>query len=181
MELKYDNIAISGGVAVGKTTLLANLKPFLLPLGWEFLNVGDIHRQHLKDNVMPEAIKVSDEFDRAIEEKVHEALSTKKNIAMQAWICGFVARDLPKTLRILLVCKDDSLRVDRVANRDNISIDQAKEFIKRREEGNIAKYKRLYGGYHFWDPKYYNLVIDTYAHSQIETVDLALEALGYKK
>lgn len=181
MELKFENITISGGVAVGKSTLENNLKAFLQPLGWKFKSVGDIHREHLKDNVMPEAIKVSDDFDREIEAEVFQLLSTQKHNVVQAWISGFVARELKNTLRILLICKENALRVDRVSNRDNVSIQQAKEFIKKREEGNINKYKRLYGDHNFWDPQYYHLVIDTYAKGRIECVDEVLDALGYKK
>jgi cytidylate kinase len=181
MDLAYDNITISGGIAVGKTTLLKNLMSYLEPLGWKFRSIGDIHRTFLNDNVMPEASKVSDEFDRKIETEVLHILSTEKKQVIQAWISGFVARELINTLRVLLICKENSLRVDRVANRDHISIQEAKNFIKQREEGNLQKYKRLYGDYSFWDPKYYHLVIDTYANSQMECVDLVLNKLGYSK
>lgn len=181
MELRYDNLTISGGPAVGKDTLKDNLKAYLEPLGWKFRNIGDIHRQYLKDNVMPEAVKVTDEFDRKIEDQVEKILRTEKHNVISAWLSGFVARDIPTTLRVLLVCHDNALRVDRIANRDKVTIEEAKQFIKKREEGNIEKYKRLYGDHDFWNPAYYNLVIDTYAYGQIETTDKVLAALGYEK
>jgi len=31
----------------------------------------------------------------------------------------------------------------------------------------------------FWDPKYYDLIINTYSHGPLETLDLVLQALGY--
>jgi cytidylate kinase len=179
MNFKYDNIAISGGVAVGKSTLLNNLKSYLSPYEWKFESIGDIHRAYLKDNIMPEATRVSDDFDRKIEKEVERVLTEEKHVAMQSWICGFVARDIPKTLKVLLVCEDNHLRIDRVANRDKITMVQAGQFIKQREEGNIGKYKRLYGDYNFWDPKYYNIVIDTYACGPLETTGIVLDALGY--
>ena len=130
---------------------------------------------------MPEAVKVSDEFDRKIEDDVFHLLSTEKKNVIQAWISGFVARELPKTLRILLVCNENSLRIDRVAERDHISPQEAETFIKQREEGNLQKFKRLYGEYNFWDPKYYHLVIDSYANGKEECVNLVLHELGFSK
>lgn len=63
MTLHFDNITISGGVAVGKSTLARNHLANLEPYHWHIKNLGDINRQYLNDNIMPEATKVSDEFD----------------------------------------------------------------------------------------------------------------------
>lgn len=179
MDFTYSNITISGGVAVGKSTLINNLISYLGPYGWKFKSIGEIHREYLKDNVMPEATKVTDDFDRAIENKVEKILKTEKKWIIQAWLSGFIARNIPSTLRVLLICKNNSLRVDRVANRDNITVDEAKHFISKREMGNLTKYKRLYGNFDFWDPKYYHLVIDTYSSGQLETVGKVLDKLGF--
>ncbi|OGK18511.1 hypothetical protein A2866_00870 [Candidatus Roizmanbacteria bacterium RIFCSPHIGHO2_01_FULL_39_8] len=179
MHFKFDNIAISGGVAVGKSTLIRNLYHFLKPYGWKFKSIGEIHRQYLKDNIMPEASRVSDEFDRKIEETMIHIFETEKQWIIQSWLAGFNARNLKKTLRVLLTCKDRSLRIDRIVNRDKVTIGNAKKFLKQREQGNLAKYKRLYGNYNFWDPKYFHLVIDTYSSGPLETAGKVLDKLGY--
>ena len=93
---------------------------------------------------------------------------------------GFMAKDRNDTLRVLLRCQNDALRIDRVANRDNISINEAKKYIKAREEGNFIEWKRIYGNYDFFDPQYYHLVIDTYSSGPNETVGKVLDNLGYK-
>lgn len=181
MKLRFDNITISGGVAVGKSTLVYNLRPFLEPFGWKFKSVGEIFREHVKEHVLPSATLASDEYDRQMEKEVERKLTEEKNWVIQAWISGFVARKLPKTLRVLLVCRENALRVDRVANRDRIAVHQAKEFIKKREEENIGKYRRLYGDHDFWNPQHYHLVIDTYQSGQLETVGIVLDELGYNQ
>ncbi len=178
--MKYDNITISGGAGTGKTTLYRNLQPYLQSQGWKFKTIGELFREHVKDNVMPTATKVSEQYDRDIENMVEKLLTTEKNWVIEAWLAGFVARNLPRTFRILVVCRDMSLRVDRIANRDKISIDQAKKFIKEREETNFAKYRKLYGDYNFWNPEYFHLIIDTYELGQHEAVDKVLIGLGYK-
>lgn len=179
MTFKFDNITISGGVAVGKSTLIENLKPYLEPYNWNFKSVGDIFREYLKDNIAPKSAHVSDQFNRDMEAEVERKLREEKRWVIQAWISGFVARKLDTTLRILLICKEDALRIDRVANRDKTTIAQAKQFIREREEENISMYKRLYGEYNFWDPKYYHIVIDTYSCGQLETTGIVLDKLGY--
>ena len=179
MRLKYDTITISGGVAVGTTTLMDNLRPYLEPLGWTLTSTGNMVREYMKENIMPSADLVSDEYDRAIERKARDILKNKKKWVIEAWLAGFIARDLQKTFRILLTCSHNSLRVDRVVNRDKITMADAKRFIKKREEDNFRKWKKLYGNYDFFDSQYYTFVIDTYSSGQLETMGKVLDAIGY--
>ena len=60
-----------------------------------------------------------------------------------------------------------------------LSVDVAKKHLKEREDANLTKWKRMYGVNDFWDPKYYDLVINTYSHGPTETLDIVLQALGY--
>jgi len=52
--------------------------------------------------------------------------------------------------------------------------------VKEREEDNIKTWKKLYGDYEFFDPKYYHLVIDTFSSGPLETVGKVLDRLGFK-
>lgn len=180
MQLKYKNITISGGVAVGKNTLHDNLKSYLEPLNWHFTSGGKILRDYAKEYIQPVASLADDEFHKKLDQRTTDLLD-QGNYVIEAWLSGFMARERKDTLRILLICKDDALRIDRVANRDKISIQQAKEYIKEREEVNFKEWKRIYGDYNFFNPEYYNLVIDTYSYGQMETTQQVLEALGYRK
>lgn len=179
MKLKYDNITISGQVAVGKDTLRKNLLTILEPHGWKGRSLGGIVREYTKEDVLPNASLAPDEFHRKIDGRVVEILNTEKNWIIEAWLSGFLARELETTLRVLLVCENTALKVDRVANRDNVTIEKSKEYIKHRENDNMKTFKRLYGDYNFWDPKYYHLVIDTYSNGQMETTGIVLDQLGF--
>jgi cytidylate kinase len=70
-------------------------------------------------------------------------------------------------------------------NREKISIEQAKEEVIEREENDLEKWRKLYANgdknWNYWDKKYYDLVINTYSHNQDETLEFALEKLGYKQ
>ncbi|MCA9371942.1 cytidylate kinase family protein [Candidatus Woesebacteria bacterium] len=179
MDLKYKSIAISGGIAVGKGTLLANLKTYLEPLGWHITSGGKLLRDFAKEYKNPIASLADDTFHHKLDDRTIELLK-KGNCVIEAWLAGFMARDMPDVLRILLVCSEDAVRVDRVANRDKVSIEKAKEFIREREEVNMKEWKRIYGDYDFFNPDYFHLVIDTYSSGPNETVGKVLDRLGYR-
>ncbi len=180
-KIKYRLITISGKIAVGTTTLSKNLAHVL---NWRHINFGELQREYdkkLKINSNKYGALVrSDNHERKIEAMGEQILKTEKEIIYEAWLSGFLARDYSNVLKVLLVCSKDDIRIDRVANRENISIKEAKEWIKRREKENEIKWKKLYGDYNFWDPKYFDLVIDTYKKGPMETLGKVLDKLGFR-
>lgn len=185
--LKYSSVAISGRPGAGRSTLLQNLRQHLAPLGWEFFSGGDWSRQFSiaagkhdpGDPKHHKATDYSDEIDLQIDVAMREKISDPNvHMAIESWIAGWNARGLPHVLKVLLMC-DDALRIDRIVNRDNLTVEEAKAHIRTREEENLAKWKRMYGVEDFWDPKHYDLVINTYSHGPTETLDLVLQAIGY--
>jgi len=180
MKSQFDNIAISGGIGTGTTTLFNNLKNYLEPFGWDFKSTGQFVREYMRENLVPMATLVSDDFDRKIEEQVRKVFLTQKKKVVEGWLAGFISRDIKNTLRVLVVCSQESIRIDRVANRDKITINEAKKNIVIREQKNFKKWRRLYGDYNFFDPQYYHLVIDTYSSGQMETLGKVLDKLAFK-
>ncbi|OGG11698.1 hypothetical protein A2Z00_00725 [Candidatus Gottesmanbacteria bacterium RBG_13_45_10] len=186
-KLKYSSIAISGPPGAGRSTLLRNLKPLVESWGWETFSGGDWARKYaieagahkLDDKTHHKATDYDDEIDHQIDTAMREKLSRPTtHVALESWIAGWNMRGLSHVLKVLLLC-DDSLRIDRLVNRDNLSVEEAKQHIKEREEANFAKWKRMYAVTDFWDPKYYDLVINTYSNGPKQTLDLVLQAIGY--
>lgn len=175
----YRNIVVSGKIAVGTSTLARNLHK---SLGWEYVNAGEIQRQYDRDHNRKEYEHGStvrpDEHEREIEAMTKQLLTEKDNIIYEAWLGGFIAKDMNDVLKVLVTCSNEAVRIDRVAFRDSLTIDQAKKFIKQREQENVSKWKTLYGDYDFWDPKYFDLVIDTYATGPMETMGKVLDKLA---
>ncbi len=178
---KYRIITISGKIAVGTTTLSKNLSYILK---WRHINFGELQRKYdKKHNINSNkygALVRSDDHEKKIEALGEQILKKEKNIIYEAWLSGFLAKNYSDVFRILLICSKDDVRIDRLANRENISIKEAKEWIKKREKENDEKWKKLYGNYNFWDPKYFNLVIDTYTKGPMETLGIVLDELGFK-
>lgn len=179
---KYRLITISGKIAVGTTTLTRNL---VNSLGWKHINIGAIQREYDRKHKLHEnkvgALYRTDKHEKEIDTMTEQILKNGKEIIYEAWLSGFFARSYQDVLKVLLICSHNDIRVDRVANRENVSVDEAKNWIKQRESENTEKWKRLYGKYNFWDHKYFDLVIDTYKTGPLETLGKVLDTIGYNR
>jgi len=175
----YKNITVSGKIATGTSTLAKNL---VNALKWQYINVGALQREFDRQNGIHEnkqgALSRTDDHEKQMEEMTKQKLMKESGLVYEAWLSGFVAREIPSTLKVLTICSNEAIRIDRVVNRDKVSVDEAKAWIKNREEENIKKWQALYGPYDFWDPKYYDLVIDTYSSGPMETVGKVLDRLN---
>lgn len=200
-KLLFKNITISGLPGTGTTTLLTLLEK---KLDWKGYSGGEFMRAYAleKGIFKPEqgfhhsAADYEDEFDRTIDMGVREKLQNQEAGIYEAWLTGFLAQGVPDVLKVLLVCSDDAIRVDRVVNRDKVTVAQAKEHILTREEQNRRKWTKMYRDewmkwvvkpghvsedepIDFWDPRIYDLIIDTYSNSREETFKKVLDKVGY--
>lgn len=184
------NITVSGRIGSGATTLAKKLAE---TLGWEMLEGGQIMRKANQDAgaTVVETNKRPDDIDLKYDEMVKKILKEKNHYIIQSHLAGFDAQGIKGVFKICVVCEDEEgndktdIRVDRLVNRDKISVDEAKYEIKEREKRNLRKWRRLYAeddpNWIYWDKKYYDLVINTYSHDSSETLKIALEAIGIKK
>ncbi len=200
--MSYHNITISGLPGCGSTTLLKLLREHLGEEGWQGFSGGEFMRAYAESKGMFEkkgglhhdASHYEDDFDRQIDYGMRERLSTEKNWILESWISGFMAQEVPGVLKVLMICSNDSVRIDRIVNRDQVSIEEAKENIRQRVENNVTKWRRMYAAewnewvvqtgkakdtdeIDFWQPNLYDVVIDTYSTSKQDTLDLVLAAL----
>lgn len=184
------NITISGRIGAGATTLALRLAE---KLGWHLLEGGDLFETiHEKLGIsQTDALKRPDHFDLEYEEKVKKILKEENHYIIQSHLAGFDAREIGGVFKVFISCEDEEgndkpeIRIDRLINRDGISIQEAKEEVFDREKQHTKKWRKLYANndedWIYWDRKYYDLVINTYSHNQEETLRIALEAIGYKK
>lgn len=175
---QWRNITISGRAASGATTLS---KALAQKLGWQLINGGEIYRQYALKNGIPlaETHKSADEYHLQLDNFIKEKLKTEQNLIIESWLSGFDAQGINGVFKIFIICSDDSVRVDRLVNRDKMTIEEAKQHLKIREEENLNKWEKLYHTRDFWNPALYDLVIDTYKNGPTETLEIALKAIGY--
>jgi len=151
-----------------------------------------------RNKVHHDATIYDEDFDRKVDFGMRETLSTKSGQVLESWLSSFMAQGIKGTLKILVYCSVDSVRVDRIVNRDNITVGEAKKHIFEREKKNTEKWGRVYKHQWqewvvekgrvdktkpiwFWYPELYDVAIDTYGNSKEETLRIALTALGVKK
>ncbi|OGD54124.1 hypothetical protein A3J78_02505 [Candidatus Beckwithbacteria bacterium RBG_13_35_6] len=201
-NLRYKNITISGLPATGSSTLG---KALAKVLDWEYFSGGDFMRAYAikeglfdKNNTFHhDATVYSDDFDREVDFGMRQTLSRSRGRILDSWLSGFMAQGVQGVLKILTFCSDNAIRIDRLVNRDNLTVDVVKMHIFERQDKNLKKFSRLYhqewnkwvvskgvfkknDKIDFWQPKLYDLAIDTYKFSKEQTLKIVLNKLGYK-
>lgn len=179
------NITVSSRIGAGATTLALGLSK---ELGWDFLEGGAIfekyHQEMHKDETAVDLRP--DDLDLKYEEKIKKMLREGEHQIIQSHLAGFDAQGIPGVFKILVVCEDEGedkidIRIDRLVNRKGISVEEAKDEVKVREEKNLEKWRRLYANgdenWVYWNPKSYDLVVNTFDHNQEDSLKLVLGKL----
>jgi len=199
---KYKNITISGLPGSGSTTLLNLLRDKLRFDGWKGFNGGDFMRAYAKEKGLfkekaglhHSAADYEDDFDRKIDFGMREKLQEEEKWILESWLSGFMAQGVEGTLKVLLQCSEDSIKIDRVVNRDGVIPEDAKDNMRIRYDKNYGKWSRMYKEQwdewvvatgkvsadqpiDFWCPDLYDVVIDTYSHNQEQTLEIVLDAI----
>lgn len=199
----YRNITISGLPGSGSTTLLRELKDALQFDGWKGFSGGEFMRAYAQEKGLfqatgglhHDASHYEDDFDRQVDMGMREKLQKESKWILESWLSGFLAQQVPNTLKVLIMCSDEAVKIDRVVNRDGVSVDAVKDNLRQRYDSNYHKWSRMYAEqWHewvvapgtlspeaeidFWHPSLYDVVVDTYSHNKAATLQLVLDALA---
>lgn len=200
---KYRNVTVSGLPGAGSSTLGVQVAK---ATGWKYFSGGDFLRAyaieqgwfddenklHHDQSIMP------DDADRLVDFGMREKVEKGKGNVLDSWLSGFMVQGVEGVLKVLVKCSDDAIRIDRIVNRDEVDVSEAKRHIFDREEKNRVKWERMYAKewkewvvdkgilsgdkeIDFWHPSLYDLLIDTYSKSKEESLDLVLERLSGHK
>lgn len=205
-DYAYKNITISGLPGAGSTTLLAELKEALEYDRWTGFSGGQFMRAYAieknlfnpDDKLHHSSLAYGEEFDRKVDFGIREKLQTEERWIIESWLSGFLAQQVPGTLKVLLICSDEAIRIDRVVNRDEVDVQVAKDNMHRRYRENYEKWARMYANewnewvvkpgtvskdapIDFWSPDIYDIVVDTYSSSKEQTLQKVLNALKNSK
>lgn len=200
----YKNITISGLPGAGSTTLITMLKD-ALP-GWRGFSGGEFMRMYAAENGLFDnnnklhhsSMVYGDDFDKKVDFGMREKLLTQEKWILESWLSGFMAQEVPGALKVLVVCSDEAVRIDRIINRDGVTVEVAKDHIHTRYQENLAKWTRLYADQwqewvvdtgkvsqaepiDFWLPDLYDVVVDTYSTNKEQTLNKVLDALKKEK
>lgn len=171
--MKYQAVTISGKICSGKSSLFKNL---VQELNWPSYSASQFFRQWSQEHQVHlfDAEARSDSLTCEVDKGMREKILEGKNLILEGWLAGFMALGLPRVLKVLLICHN-KVRIERFAKREKITLAKASEEIKKREEALLNKWRRVYGREDFFEPKFYDLVIDTTRLGKIEVLRLVLE------
>ena len=157
--MAINKITISGKICTGKSTLLIGLQK---ELNWPIFMTGQLFRDYIKKNGLnlDQVEEQNETLTKKIDYHVRDMIYAPGNLIVDGWMSGLMAKGVKDILRILLVCKDD-IRYKRFADREKISVVEAKKRVEQRQSNWLSKLKKIYKRNDFVDPKNYDLVIDT--------------------
>ncbi len=183
-------VTVSGRIASGSTTLAKRMAE---KLNWKHMEGGEIFWEAVraKHGFDPkDTDKRADIEDKEFDASLKKILNNEKHVVLETKLAGFNAQGIEGVFKILIICNhhgedQTQIRIDRLLNRESISKAQAKEEVFKREENDLEKWRRMYANgdknWTYWNEDYYDLVINTYDHNAKETLEIALNAIGYKE
>ena len=183
-------ITISGRIASGSTTLAKHLAQ---TIKWKHIEGGEIFWEAVrrKMGLDPKDTNLRpDEEDVLFDRQLEKMLKEDKQIVLETKLAGFNAQGIDGMYKILVVCEDNNgddhvdIRIDRLVNREGISVADAKEEVLSREKNDLEKWRKLYANndpnWVYFDKKYYDLVINSFDHNKEESLEITLDKLKAK-
>lgn len=149
-------ITVSGVSGAGKTDGASALaKAFKL----RYVSAGQIQRQIAKEkgiSLEKQAERRGPEIDHLMDKRSLK-LAMEGNVVLDGRLTGWVAGEWAD-VKVWYECPL-KVRIERVANRDNISPDEAFKNVKERDEEDREKYRKLYDIDSF-DSSFYDIKIN---------------------
>lgn len=183
-------ITVSGRIGAGSTSLARHVAK---ALNWKHIEGGEIFWEAVRKKMQlsPKDTHLRpDEEDVLFDKKLKEMLRNEKHVVLETKLAGFFAQGIEDVFKVAVVCEDNgedqaSIRIDRLVNREEVTIEEAKAEVFEREHNDLTKWRKLYANndhkWVYWDAKYFDLTINTYDHNQEDSQQLVLKAIGFEK
>lgn len=180
-------ITVSGRIGAGSTTLANGLAHHL---GWKHIEGGEIFWEAIRSRMDIDTKDTHlrpDEEDQLFDDQLKKILKENKNIVLETKLAAFNAQGVSGVFKILVVCEDHEghdqaqIRIDRLVNREGKNMEDAKKEVIERETNDLVKWRHMYAeddkDWVYYNPKYYDIIINTFEHSKDETLKIVLEAI----
>lgn len=150
-------VTIGGPIGSGKTTVARAISE---RFGLRHISAGIIFRGIAKEKGLSlEEFSVLAEkdhsYDRTVDKKQQEMIGEGDAVVDGRLSGRFIESDI----KIWLTAPFEE-RAERVANRENISLEQSIEGMKKREKSEATRYKDIYG-INIYDLSQYDVVLNT--------------------
>lgn len=148
-------------------------------LGYKFVSSGEIFRKKAADmglelHKFHTLAEKNDKFDKELDKEIEKFGKENDDFVVESRLAWFF---IPDSIKIKLFCEFNEC-VRRVAERDEISVEEARERVTSRENTDSLRYKNFYGINDINDDKHFDLIIDTSAIAPQEIVNRITAYIG---
>jgi cytidylate kinase len=153
-------ITVSGPAGSGKSTLAATLAD---RFGYDHVSGGDIFREiaaerDLTPLELNKLAEEDDQIDRDLDERLRSTARERDDLVLESRLAGWMAGEYAD-LKIWLDAPLE-VRAQRIADREDKSVDTAREETKARADSEALRYEEYYG-IDIEDLSIYDLVVNT--------------------
>lgn len=169
-------VTVSGPPGSGKSTLAADLAE---ALGYEHVSGGDIFRATAADRGLSlaefnELAEEDDAIDRDLDRQLREIARDRDDVVLESRLSGWMAGDYAD----VKVWLDASLevRATRIADREAISVADARQRTVEREASETERYRQYYG-IDYDDTSIYDIAVNTGRWSEAGVLSIVTTAI----
>ena len=153
----YSKITISGKICTGKSSVFRELNK---KLNWPTFSTGHFFREYVKEHnlTLNMADEQTDTLTHKVDGMVKEMLHQPGHLLLDSWLAGIMAEGVDDVLKVLLVA-DDTVRFQRFAAREQVSLEEAKTEVLLRDKSWFEKVKKIHNRTDFFNVRNYSVVI----------------------
>jgi cytidylate kinase len=169
-------ITVSGPAGSGKTTFAEALAE---SLSYEYVSGGDIFRSMADERGVSlvefnKLAEEDDQVDRDLDRRLRDIAAERTDLVLESRLAGWMAGE-HADLKFWLDAPD-SVRYERIADREDKSVDIAREETDERAKSEAKRYREYYN-IDIENRSIYDLVINTARWTPTAEVDIALAAV----
>ncbi len=169
-------IAISGPHGSGKSTAARTVAELL---SYTYVSAGQLFREMAKEKgltieALSKLAETDNEIDTYIDNKTVELAQVENGIIVDAQLGGWVLRKVADL--IIYITAPVKTRIQRIAEREDRSIEEIKKETLMREESERDRYQKLYN-INISDLSIYDVIINTKKYDAAECVDIIMASV----
>ncbi|MFT4947596.1 MAG: cytidylate kinase [Natronomonas sp.] len=169
-------ITVSGPAGSGKSTLA---EAIAAELSYDHVSGGDIFRsiadeRDLTPLELNRRAEEDDQIDRDLDRRLRSTARDRDDLVLESRLAGWMAGEYAD-LRLWLDAPLD-VRAERIADRENKIVEQAREETQARADSEALRYREYYG-IDIDDLGIYDLVVNTARWGPDGVTNLALQAV----